>query len=173
MQVLYRSISTTPYGAMTILASEKGLCALEFSSPQRQEMLKKRLHRYFLDYEIKDTPDEIITATDEWLGHYFAGEFDRLCLPSLDLRGTPFEIMVWQTLLRIPVGKTATYRSLACELGKPGGARAVGGASRRNPAAIIVPCHRIIGHNGDAVGYGGGIEIKKALIAHEKHYRTR
>jgi len=67
-----------------------------------------------------------------------------------------------------PLGQTTTYQRLATELGIPKGARAIGGASRRNPITLIVPCHRVIGHNGALVGYGGGLEVKRALISHEK-----
>ena len=168
MNVLNRSILDTPYGKMVAMASEKGLSVLEFIKPNRQELLMKRLDKWFLNYEIVDISNPIITKTGGWLANYFQGEFDRLTTPPLDLRGTEFELKVWQALLQIPLGQTTTYQRLAIELGIPKGARAIGGASRRNPITLIVPCHRVIGHNGALVGYGGGLEVKRALISHEK-----
>ena len=168
MNVLNRSILDTPYGKMVAMASEKGLSVLEFIKPNRQELLMKRLDKWFLNYEIVDISNPIITKTGGWLANYFQGEFDRLTTPPLDLRGTEFELKVWQALLQIPLGQTTTYQRLAIELGIPKGARAIGGASRRNPVTLIVPCHRVIGQNGALVGYGGGLEVKRALISHEK-----
>jgi O-6-methylguanine DNA methyltransferase len=105
---------------------------------------------------------------EAWLADYFQWEFDRLTTPPLDLRGTEFELKVWHALLRIPLVQTTTYGQMAVELGISNGARAVGGANRRNPVSLIVPCHRVIGQNDLLVGYGGGLEVKKALISHEK-----
>lgn len=169
MQILNRKIITTPYGRMIAMATGKGLSVLEFEKPGRQELLEKRLKRWFPGFEITDIngDNKIISAAEEWLKNFFAGEFAGLTVPPLDMRGTVFELKVWQALLRIPLGKTVSYRGLAEELGVPGGSRAVGGASRRNPVSIIVPCHRVIGSNGSLVGYGGGIEMKRALLAHE------
>ncbi|UCH94902.1 MAG: methylated-DNA--[protein]-cysteine S-methyltransferase [Candidatus Aminicenantes bacterium] len=167
-QVLNRAIFDTPYGKMVALSTGKGLGVLEFIKPNRREMLTKRLNKWFSNYEIIDDPGDTIAMTGEWLTDYFSGEFERLTTPPLDLRGTEFELKVWHALLRIPLGETVTYQHLAAELGIPKGSRAVGGANRRNPVSLIVPCHRVIGQNGSLVGYGGGLEVKKALISHER-----
>jgi len=169
IQVLNRSILDTPHGKMVAMATEKGLSVLEFIKPNRQELLTKRLDKWFINYEFVDISNPIIAKTGEWLANYFQREFHRLTTPPLDLRGTEFELKVWQALLQIPLGQTTTYQRLAIELGIPKGARAIGGASRRNPITLIVPCHRVIGHNGALVGYGGGLEVKRALISHEKN----
>lgn len=166
--VLNRSILDTPYGKMVAMASDKGLAVLEFVKPNRQEMLTKRLNKWFPGFDIIDTHDDIIEKTGEWLVHYFSGEFERLNTPLLDMRGTEFELKVWQALQRIPLGHTISYQQLAVMVGIPKGSRAVGSANRRNPVSIIVPCHRVIGKNGMLVGYGGGLELKQALIVHEK-----
>ena len=166
--VLNRSMLDTPYGKMVALAAQKGLGVLEFMKPNRRDLLTKRFNKWFPGYEIVDAADDTIAMTREWLARYFSGEFDRLVSPPLDLRGTGFELKVWEALLRIPLGRTVTYGGLAIELGSPGGARAVGSASRRNPVSLIVPCHRVIGHNGSLVGYGGGLEVKKALLSLER-----
>ncbi|MCP5051204.1 MAG: methylated-DNA--[protein]-cysteine S-methyltransferase [bacterium] len=155
---------------MVAMATEKGLSVLEFVKPNRQHVLARRLKKWFIDYEIIDTPNRFTTMAEQWVRGYFNGDFDGLTLPPLDLRGTQFERKVWQCLLRIPLGETSTYQSLAIELGTPNGARAVGGANGRNPVSLMVPCHRVIGQNHSLVGYGGGLEVKKSLISHEKNH---
>ncbi len=97
------------------------------------------------------------------LNEYFAGvrrDFDL----RLDLEGTPFQQSVWQALLGIPYGETRSYGEIARAIGKPAAARAVGMANHNNPVSIIVPCHRVIGHDGRLVGYGGGLDVKTALL---------
>jgi O-6-methylguanine DNA methyltransferase len=165
--VLNRAMLDTPYGKMVAMASKKGLAVLEFVKPNRQEMLTKQLNKWFPGFEIVDNDDDFIKKTKEWLNSYFSGKFDRLITPPLDMRGTEFELKVWQALQGIPLGQTISYQQLAARIGNPKGARAVGSANRRNPVSIIVPCHRVIGQNGLLVGYGGGLDVKQALIAHE------
>jgi O-6-methylguanine DNA methyltransferase len=165
--LLNRTILDTPYGKLVAMASEKGLAVLEFVKPNRREMLTKRLNKWYPGYKIIDAADDFIAGTGEWLVHYFSGEFERLTAPPLDMRGTEFELKVWQALQRIPLGQTISYQQLADRVGIPKGARAVGSANRRNPVSIIVPCHRVIGQNGLLVGYGGGLEVKQALLSHE------
>ena len=91
----------------------------------------------------------------------------------LDLTGTPFQQQVWAALLAIPYGETVTYRDLACALGQPGGAQAVGGAVARNPISIIVPCHRVLGSDGSLTGYAWGVHVKRWLLDHERHVSGR
>ncbi|MFE7602913.1 methylated-DNA--[protein]-cysteine S-methyltransferase [Streptomyces sp. NPDC057494] len=100
------------------------------------------------------------------LDAYFAGELTAFDLP-LNLTGTPFQLRVWEQLLRIPYGETRTYGELAEELGNPGASRAVGLANGKNPVGIIVPCHRVIGAGGSLTGYGGGLDRKQRLLAFE------
>ncbi len=100
------------------------------------------------------------------LEEYFAGErreFELDLAPS----GTPFQLSVWRALCAIPYGETASYGEIAAAVGQPGAARAVGGANNRNPIAIIVPCHRVIGASGSLTGYGGGLPRKRQLLALE------
>lgn len=98
---------------------------------------------------------------------YFAGELTRFQL-DLDSGGTPFQQRVWNALMRIPYGTTTTYGKLAMELGEPRAVRAVGAANGRNPISIVIPCHRLIGSDGKLTGYGGGLQRKQWLIAHER-----
>jgi methylated-DNA-[protein]-cysteine S-methyltransferase len=100
------------------------------------------------------------------LKEYFDGErreFDLGLAPT----GTPFQLEVWSALREIPYGETASYGEIAAAVGQPGAARAVGGANNRNPIAIVVPCHRVIGANGSLTGYGGGLPRKRRLLALE------
>lgn len=94
---------------------------------------------------------------------YFAGELETFDLP-LAPRGTEFQLRVWQALREIPYGETATYGELAAAVGRPHAPRAVGAANGRNPIAVIVPCHRVIGANGTLTGYAGGLERKRILL---------
>jgi methylated-DNA-[protein]-cysteine S-methyltransferase len=100
------------------------------------------------------------------LAGYFAGELQTFDLP-LAMPGTAFQRLVWSKLQNIPYGRTISYSELARQVNRPASVRAVGGANARNPISIIVPCHRVIGANGSLTGYGGGLEVKAALLAFE------
>jgi methylated-DNA-[protein]-cysteine S-methyltransferase len=102
----------------------------------------------------------------EQLKDYFAGGLTRFDVP-LELAGTDFQRRVWSELQRIPYGETISYGELARRLGQPAAVRAVGLANGRNPIAIVVPCHRVIGADGSLTGYGGGLERKAWLLDHE------
>ena len=105
----------------------------------------------------------------EQLNAYFAGELTDFDLP-LNMQGSSFQRRVWQALREIPYGQTASYGELARWVGSPGASRAVGLANGRNPVAIIVPCHRVIGADGSLTGYGGGLERKRWLLEHEASF---
>jgi methylated-DNA-[protein]-cysteine S-methyltransferase len=100
------------------------------------------------------------------LGEYFAGTRREFDLP-LRLEGTPFQQRVWKSLTEIPYGETWSYGELAKRIGNPNASRAVGLANGSNPIAILVPCHRVIGADGSLTGYGGGLDRKRWLLAHE------
>ena len=97
------------------------------------------------------------------LAAYFAGQLREFDLPLAPC-GTPFQRRVWAALRDIPYGETRSYGEIARAVGCPGGARAVGLANNRNPIAIVIPCHRVIGADGSLVGYGGGLDVKRALL---------
>jgi methylated-DNA-[protein]-cysteine S-methyltransferase len=109
---------------------------------------------------------EVLAEAAEQLAAYFAGELRDFDLP-LQLDGTDFQRRVWAALQEIPYGTTSGYGELAQRLGSPGASRAVGLANNRNPVAIIVPCHRVIGADGTLIGFGGGLECKRWLLDHE------
>jgi methylated-DNA-[protein]-cysteine S-methyltransferase len=102
------------------------------------------------------------------LGRYFAGEFGALDDIAVSTNGSAFQQRVWATLRRIPAGRVATYGALAAELGGAAHARQVGGANAANPIALIVPCHRVVGKDGDLKGFAWGLARKAWLLAHEK-----
>jgi methylated-DNA-[protein]-cysteine S-methyltransferase len=110
--------------------------------------------------------EPLLLEAEAQLHAYFTGELERFELP-LAPRGTAFQVSVWQALLEIPYGSTTTYSELAAALGRPSACRAVGAANGRNPLAVIVPCHRVIGASGALTGYGGGLERKRRLLALE------
>jgi methylated-DNA-[protein]-cysteine S-methyltransferase len=106
---------------------------------------------------------EPFAAARDQLDEYFAGERTEFDLP-LGHAGTRFEEQVWSALRRIPYGATATYGEIARGIGHPTGARAVGTANGRNPIAIVVPCHRVVGAGGKLTGYAGGLDRKRFLL---------
>jgi methylated-DNA-[protein]-cysteine S-methyltransferase len=115
-----------------------------------------------------DGPEELRRQLSE----YFAGErteFDLRLAPA----GTPWQRAVWDALLQVPYGETITYAELAARAGRPAAARAAGAANGRNPIAIVIPCHRVVGTSGALTGYGGGLGAKAWLLAHERRVRSR
>lgn len=99
---------------------------------------------------------------------YFAGDLRSLDSIDVDTAGTAFQRAVWAALRRIPPGATRSYADVAREVGAPGAVRAVGAANRANPVALVIPCHRVVRTGGALGGYGGGLECKRWLLAHEK-----
>ena len=138
----------SPLGPLTLKASEKGLLSVHFGSVvPPNAVVDLNAHRENL----------------KQLRQYFDGERTVFDLP-LDLQGTPFQLAVWNELLKIPYGETRSYGEIARRIGKPGAARAVGMANHENPVAIVIPCHRVVGADGTLTGYAGGLDIKKKLL---------
>lgn len=108
----------------------------------------------------------VMRQTKQELYQYFNGSLKKFTIP-LRLFGTEFQRRVWRALLDVPYGRCVSYKDIASAIGDPKAVRAVGGANNRNPIAIIVPCHRVIGADGRMVGYGGGLSIKESLLALE------
>ena len=113
-----------------------------------------------------------IKEAAQQLDAYWAGDLFDFDLP-LAAGGTPFQQRVWAALRTIPYGKTASYGDIARKIGSPTASRAVGAANGRNPIAIVVPCHRVIGANGTLTGYAGGLDMKRQLLAHESRFVGR
>ncbi len=155
------TIYESPLGPLTLAAGPRGLTDLRFPGKQR-------------------LPDEAakgpMLEVTEQLDDYFAGERQEFDLP-LDPQGTPLQLAVWRELLAIPYGSTLSYGELAARIDPSlfhtqvepwQRARAIGGANGRNPVAVIVPCHRVIGADGSLTGYGGGLQRKQALLDLER-----
>lgn len=111
----------------------------------------------------------LLTRALQQLDEYLSGRRQTFDLP-LAPQGTPFQQSVWRALCAIPYGYTASYKQVASAIGNPKAMRAVGMANNRNPIAIFIPCHRVIGADGSLVGFGGGLDIKRALLALEKKH---
>jgi methylated-DNA-[protein]-cysteine S-methyltransferase len=150
----------SPFGALTLVADDGALAGL-YMDRQRHRPPEEVFG------ERQDADEEPFEQVRAQLAEYFAGERTEFDLP-LAMAGTAFQRTVWSELRRIPFGETISYGQLADRIGNPNASRAVGLANGRNPVGIIVPCHRVVGSNGDLTGYGGGIERKRALLAFEK-----
>jgi methylated-DNA-[protein]-cysteine S-methyltransferase len=139
---------------LRMVAGDRGLRAIEFSPGTIMDGRPNPGH-------------PVLMEAERQLRAYFAGELRRFELP-VDLAGTPFQQSVWRELLKIPYGETRSYGQLARGLGAPAAVRAVGAANGANPVPIVVPCHRVIGASGKLVGYGGGLPLKRRLLALER-----
>lgn len=161
-------LNDTPLGHLDLYFTSQGLAVLEMVDEEEEFSLISPGMIYSLggekppkriDYEIKETLGKLI--------EYLEGvrtSFDKV---RLDLKGSAFQLQVWQELRRIPWGETITYRELAVRLGRPQAARAVGQACGANPVPIIVPCHRVISADGSLGGYSAGLGRKRWLLKHE------
>ena len=154
----------TPVGTLYIVANESALCAVGF--PEAEASARTTLTRQLGGVRWCDTNDPL-GATSQ-LRAYFAGELDALSDLPVAAIGTPFQRRVWEVLRRIPLGTVVSYGAIATAIGSPAACRAVGLANGRNPVAIVVPCHRVIGANATLTGYGGGLERKAWLLRHER-----
>lgn len=165
-QVLVYHRFDTVLGAMIAIASDIGLCLLEFGDRRMLEtefaQLTKRLDAIILPGQNKWTEQ-----TEQEILSYLAGERVAFDIP-LHLTGSEFQQQVWKALMEIPLGSTKTYREQSLAIGNPNAVRAVGHANGLNKIAIIIPCHRVIGADGTLTGYGGGIWRKEWLLRHEK-----
>jgi methylated-DNA-[protein]-cysteine S-methyltransferase len=157
----------SPAGPLKIAASERGLRLLIFGH-EDVNRLAAQARPGELDTDASaDAARAIVEQTQAQLAEYFAGQRRAFELP-LDMRGTEFQLRVWQELCRIEYGTTISYRELAARVGRPAAVRAVGAANGANPISIVVPCHRVIGANGALTGYGGGLHNKRYLLELEQ-----
>ena len=152
----------SPIGPLTVCASASAVCLLEFGNRRSAKSQMAALEKRFGCAVVPGESYHIDQLTGE-LARYFAGELTQFTV-ALDYRGTPFQVAVWNQLLRIPCGKTISYEQLAKRVGRPGAQRAVGTANGRNPIAIVIPCHRVVNKNGRLGGYGGGLWRKQSLL---------
>ena len=159
---LFYNLVDSPIGRLKLVASDEGLVAIlwENDNPRRVRLS-----------ELVENPEHpILVRTGKELAEYFAAKRNKFSVP-LDMRGTPFQKQVWDALLAIPFGETRTYGQLANQLGNTKATRAVGAANGRNPIAIVVPCHRVIGFSGKLTGFAGGLDAKAHLLKLENNDR--
>ncbi len=150
-----------------ILGSFLGkLCLLGLRYGKVRKAVDDRI-RKGLDAEFAEQDDEILERTRQQLDEYLNGNRKQFYTPLL-MVGTDFQKSVWNALVRVPYGATSTYLQIAKDIGKGKAVRAVGNANRANPISIIIPCHRIIGSDGELVGYGGGLALKERLLKLEQ-----
>jgi methylated-DNA-[protein]-cysteine S-methyltransferase len=152
---------TTPLGPMLAAAENDALTGLWFEGQRWFPKLDDNWRR--------DDGLPLFAQVARQLDEYFAGRrgvFDVPLAPR-GSRATQFQRAVWSAIAAVPLGATSTYRSLAASCGNARGVRAAGAATGRNPISLIIPCHRIVGSDGSLTGYAGGLERKRALLAHE------
>jgi methylated-DNA-[protein]-cysteine S-methyltransferase len=143
----------TPVGRLTLVASDAGLRRVLWPGEAPPA-------------GARPGPQPVLDAAAAQLEQYFAGTRTAFDLP-LELAGTAFQRRAWLELAAIPYGTTRSYGAQAERLGRPGAARAVGAANARNPLPVVLPCHRLVGARGALTGFAGGLEVKRALLAHE------
>jgi len=146
------------------------VCGAGFGSEIRPRDLR-RLCRYGIETPLRisdPNADALLQEAVTEVQAYFASKLQVFTVP-IDLRGTPFQLAVWEHLIGVPYGKTRSYGEIALELENAQASQAVGQAVGANPVALIVPCHRIVGHDGGLTGYAGGVERKAALLELESY----
>jgi methylated-DNA-[protein]-cysteine S-methyltransferase len=151
-------IMSSPIGKLKLVASDDGLAAILWEN--------EKPNRVRLGTTSEDQAHPILLKTERQLKEYFDGKRKSFEI-ELDAVGTDFQKQVWEALLAIPFGETRSYGQLAKQLGNPCASRAVGAANGKNPIAIVVPCHRVIGSTGKLTGFAGGLDAKQHLLGLE------
>jgi methylated-DNA-[protein]-cysteine S-methyltransferase len=151
----WHSRFVTPLGVMRATTDGRSILVLAFDAPVDEAIAA-----------VPEAPRTLLDSLRQQLDEYFAGRRTAFELP-LAPAGTPFQRDVWRALCTVPYGQTASYAQIALQVGSPSAVRAVGAANGRNPIAIVIPCHRIIGSNGTLTGYAGGLDRKRRLLALE------
>ncbi len=153
MEQIYYAYLDTPVGRLLLAGTARELRRIEFP---RGGAGRKPERGWVED-------PQHFTETARQLRDYFNGRLRKFDLP-LNPEGTPFQQSVWRALRHIPYGATRSYGEIAAAIGKPRAVRAVGAANGRNPLPIVIPCHRVIGGDGSLTGFGGGLDVKRALL---------
>lgn len=149
----------SPLGDLYLLEKNQKLAAIYFEQDWKN---------YFkTQSDIEESKEKVLVETKKQLDEYFKGKRKKFEI-SMQLEGTPFQIQAWRTLLKIPFGKTVSYKEQAQMAGKTKAIRAIGSANGCNQIPIIIPCHRVVASDGGLGGYSGGLKIKEYLLALEK-----
>ena len=170
MRIAYH-VMTSPVGLLFLARTTQGLRHVEFMD---RKSIKRMISNHAAEYPEATWEPSLLELKPvvEQLEAYFCGALDTFEVPT-SVSGSPFQLMVWRSLLEIPYGETRTYGQIAKAIGQPRSARAVGLANNQNPLAIIVPCHRVIGAKGELTGYGGGVTRKKWLLQLETRFKGK
>lgn len=161
----------SPLGQMFAIAVEEGLCLLEFADSSKLQKEFNQLEKH-LKSSIQSGNNRHLTELNNQLEEYFKGSRQEFSIPLIT-PGTNFQNKVWKELQNIPYGQTRSYKKQAITLGDKNAVRAVAGANGSNRISILIPCQRVIGNNGQLIGYGGGLWRKKWLIEHEGSLPTQ
>ena len=162
--IIHYAKMQTPLGKhLWIAKSERGVCWMDFRLSE--EAFLARLARRWPNANFVKSASALQKPFVE-LNEYFAGRRKKFTF-TLAPVGTAFQQKVWQAVYEIPFGQVTTYQAIAKKINKPQAVRAVGHANGRNPITLVIPCHRVIGSNGDLCGYGGGLDLKKQLLEFE------
>jgi methylated-DNA-[protein]-cysteine S-methyltransferase len=152
--VIFSKMMNSPIGVLKLISDEQCLKSISFD-------------REYI--EIDSYIPDVLTYAQRQLEEYFSGSRKKFDL-AIDPEGTEFQQRVWDQVMQVEYGFTKSYIEIARDIGSVNSGRAVGMANGRNPLPIIIPCHRIIGHNGKLTGYAGGLEKKKWLLLHERQH---
>ena len=155
----------TKVGEVILGSFDGKLCMLDWKYRRMRTTIDKRIQNG-LKAEFVESDDSVIDQTVEQIDEYLRGDRNKFDIPLLTV-GTEFQRSVWDALLEVPYGQTSTYLQLAVNVNNEKAVRAVASANGANAISLIIPCHRIIGSNGDLVGYAGGLPIKKRLLGLE------
>lgn len=161
---------TTPVGELILGSYEGKLCLADWRYRKKREQIDSRLQKG-LNAQYVEENSEVIEVTITQLEEYFTHKRKVFDIPLLML-GTDFQNSVWEGLIKIPYGKTASYLELAKNVGNEKAVRAVASANGANAISILIPCHRIIGSDGSLTGYAGGLDVKKKLLELESNLFT-
>jgi len=167
-QIVYRELESS-LGKLVIGATSRGCCLLEYEDRGGLSKIQRRITKQYR-LEMTRGTNTFLNQLESELDQYFQGLRQKFSVP-LDVRGTPFQRAAWEQLLNIPYGETRTYGEIVRLVGKPLAVRAIGRANGDNPLAVVIPCHRVIQHDGKLKGYGGGLWRKEYLLALENRHK--
>ncbi len=155
---------TAPVGTLGIVATEEAIVRIFFAGAETGPESEPEQPGAAAEAQPASPPAAaLLSEAVRQIEEYFAGTRRTFDLPTAP-EGTAFQRAVWDALRRIPYGQTRTYRQIAEAIGRPAACRAVGMANHRNPIAIVIPCHRVVGADGSLTGYAGGLEVKARLL---------
>lgn len=157
--MFHRAVVDAPFGPLTLVASDLGLRYVMFDHDAHPKPLQ--------NLDIVDASHPVLDDACTQVEEYLDGSRRAFDVP-LDLVGTEFQVAAWRALADVPYGRTASYAQQAASIGRPKATRAIGAANGRNPVAVVLPCHRIIGADGSLTGFGGGLPVKTWLLEHER-----